>query len=42
MKIADDLGYKVNFEALRRDDIYLADEAFVTGTAVEVVPLVLC
>ena len=39
VKIARDLGYEVTFEALRRDDIYLADEAFVTGTAVEVVPL---
>ncbi|MGC2173871.1 MAG: branched-chain amino acid transaminase [Acidimicrobiales bacterium] len=39
VKIAQDLGYEVTFEALRRDDIYLADEAFVTGTAVEVVPL---
>jgi branched-chain amino acid aminotransferase len=39
VKIANDLGYDVAFEALRRDDIYLADEAFVTGTAVEVVPL---
>jgi branched-chain amino acid aminotransferase len=39
VKIATDLGYGVTFEALRRDDIYLADEAFVTGTAVEVVPL---
>jgi branched-chain amino acid aminotransferase len=39
VKIAEDLGYDVSFEALRRDDIYLADEAFVTGTAVEIVPL---
>jgi len=39
VKIANDLGYEVNFQGLRRDDIYLADEAFVTGTAVEVVPL---
>jgi branched-chain amino acid aminotransferase len=39
VKIAEDLGYEVSFESLRRDDIYLADEAFVTGTAVEVVPL---
>ncbi len=39
VKIAQDLGYEVSFEAMRRDDIYLADEAFVTGTAVEVVPL---
>jgi len=39
VKIANDLGYDVSFEALRRDDLYLADEAFVTGTAVEVVPV---
>jgi branched-chain amino acid aminotransferase len=39
VKIAHDLGYKVSFEALRRDDLYVADEAFLTGTAAEVVPL---
>jgi branched-chain amino acid aminotransferase len=39
VKIANDLGYHVHFEALRRDDLYLADEAFLTGTAAEVVPL---
>ncbi len=39
VKIAADLGYSVTFEALRRDDLYLADEVFVTGTAVEVVPV---
>jgi len=39
VKIARDLGYEVDYEMLRRDDIYLADEAFLTGTAVEVVPL---
>lgn len=37
--IAKDLGYEVTFEALRRDDLYLADEAFLTGTAAEVVPI---
>jgi branched-chain amino acid aminotransferase len=37
--IANDLGYQVRFESLRRDDLYLADEAFLTGTAAEVVPL---
>ena len=37
--IARDLGYTVNFEALRRDDLYVADEAFLTGTAAEVVPI---
>jgi branched-chain amino acid aminotransferase len=39
VKIANDLGYEVSFEALRRDDLYLADEAFLTGTAAEVVPI---
>jgi branched-chain amino acid aminotransferase len=38
-KIAKDLGYQVHFEAMRRDDLYLADEAFLTGTAAEVVPI---
>jgi branched-chain amino acid aminotransferase len=38
-KIANDLGYEVRYEALRRDDLYLADEAFLTGTAAEVVPI---
>jgi branched-chain amino acid aminotransferase len=39
VKIASDLGYAVSFEAMRRDDLYLADEAFLTGTAAEVVPI---
>ena len=39
VKIANDLGYEVNFETMRRDDLYLADEAFLTGTAAEVVPI---
>lgn len=39
IQIATDLGYEMTYESLRRDDIYLADEAFLTGTAVEVVPL---
>ncbi len=39
MRIATDLGYEVSFETLRRDDLYLADEAFLTGTAAEVVPI---
>src|SRR5487761_754563 len=37
--IAHVLGYDVSFEALRRDDLYVADEAFLTGTAAEVVPI---
>jgi branched-chain amino acid aminotransferase len=39
VKIANDLGYEVSFEAMRRDDLYIADEAFLTGTAAEVVPI---
>jgi branched-chain amino acid aminotransferase len=37
--IAEDLGYQVSFETLVRTDLYLADEAFLTGTAAEVVPI---
>ena len=39
VKITNDLGHEVSFEVLRRDDLYVADEAFLTGTAAEVVPL---
>jgi branched-chain amino acid aminotransferase len=37
--IAADLGYEVAHEALIRTDLYTADEAFLTGTAAEVVPI---
>ena len=37
--IARDLGYEVKEALLRRSDVYLADEAFLTGTAAEVVPI---
>ena len=37
--IASDLGYEVSEEALVRTDLYTADEAFLTGTAAEVVPI---
>ena len=37
--IAADLGVEVRHEALIRTDFYLADEAFLTGTAAEVVPI---
>ncbi len=37
--IARDLGYEVAESALRRTDLYLAEEAFLTGTAAEVVPI---
>jgi len=39
MTIARDLGYEVREEALLRTDLYLADEAFLTGTAAELVPI---
>jgi branched-chain amino acid aminotransferase len=39
MTIARDLGYEVVEEQLLRHDLYLADEAFLTGTAAEVVPI---
>jgi branched-chain amino acid aminotransferase len=37
--IAADMGVEVRHEALVRTDLYLADEAFLTGTAAEVVPI---
>ncbi len=37
--LAGDLGIEVRHELLRRSDLYLADEAFLTGTAAEVVPI---
>ena len=37
--LAADLGLKVVTRRLTRDDIYIADEAFFTGTAAEVTPI---
>jgi branched-chain amino acid aminotransferase len=37
--IARDLGYPVSEKNLTRTDLYFADEAFFTGTAVEVCPV---
>ncbi len=37
--IARDLGYVVAHEPIIRTDLYSADEAFLTGTAAEVVPI---
>jgi branched-chain amino acid aminotransferase len=37
--LADDLGYKVVEEPIARDQLYIADEMFVCGTAAEVVPV---
>jgi branched-chain amino acid aminotransferase len=38
-QIAHDLGYTVREALMRRPDLYIADEAFLTGTAAEVVPV---
>jgi branched-chain amino acid aminotransferase len=37
--IATDLGYEFVTETLIRTDLYTADEAFLSGTAAEVVPI---
>ena len=37
--LARELGYSVMTKRLTRDDIYIADEAFFTGTAAEVTPI---
>jgi branched-chain amino acid aminotransferase len=39
IQIASDLGHKVVEKTLIRSDLYIADEAFMTGTAAEVTPL---
>ncbi len=38
-QIATDLGLSVETRKLTRDDVYIADEAFFTGTAAEVTPI---
>ena len=37
--LAHDLGFEIRTQRLTRDDIYIADEAFFTGTAAEVTPI---
>ncbi len=39
IELARDLGYEVRAMPMTRDDVYLADEAFFTGTAAEVTPI---
>ena len=38
--LAEEQGYEVRSELVRRDDLYLADEVFFTGTAAEISPIV--
>ena len=37
--LAGELGYKVIEKRITRDEVYIADEAFFTGTAAEVTPI---
>jgi branched-chain amino acid aminotransferase len=39
IQLAADLGYEVAARRITRDDLYIADEAFFTGTAAEVTPI---
>jgi branched-chain amino acid aminotransferase len=39
IQIAQDIGYTVVEKPLIRSDLYLADEVFMTGTAVEITPV---
>ncbi|MEO8039923.1 MAG: branched-chain amino acid transaminase [Betaproteobacteria bacterium] len=39
ISLANDIGIEVTSKRLTRDDIYIADEAFFTGTAAEVTPI---
>jgi branched-chain amino acid aminotransferase len=37
--LAREMGYSVGARRITRDDLYIADEAFFTGTAAEVTPI---
>ncbi|TQV63690.1 MAG: branched-chain amino acid transaminase [Sulfurovum sp.] len=39
IEIAGDMGYKVERRRITREEIYVADEAFLTGTAAEITPV---
>jgi len=39
ISLAKDMGLEVKSKRLTRDDVYIADEAFFTGTAAEVTPI---
>jgi branched-chain amino acid aminotransferase len=39
IQLAADLGIPFREKLMTRDDVYLADEAFFTGTAAEVTPV---
>jgi len=39
IQLAGDLGYVIGAKRITRDDLYIADEVFFTGTAAEVTPI---
>ena len=39
LTLCDELGLKVEEKRITRDEVYIADEAFFTGTAAEVTPI---
>ena len=39
IEMAESLGYEVREKRITRDEVYVADEAFFTGTAAEVLPI---
>ena len=39
LRICKDLGLELVQKRITRDEVYIADEAFFTGTAAEVVPI---
>jgi len=39
MALANDLGYEIVEKRITRDEVYIADEAFFSGTAAEVTPI---
>jgi len=39
IKLAEDFGIEVREKRITRDEVYIADEAFFTGTAAEVTPI---
>ncbi|MBU1668040.1 branched-chain amino acid transaminase [bacterium] len=39
IEIAQDMGYEVIHRRISREEVYIADEAFLTGTAAEITPV---
>jgi branched-chain amino acid aminotransferase len=39
IQLAGDIGYAISAKRITRDDLYIADEVFFTGTAAEVTPI---